>query len=147
MRIVNPEELLSPPSFGPDSLRLRTGGSVSVPGVIRQEMQSGWAGLEFLCGIPGLMGGAVVLNAGTHLGEAKDRCLRVETIDLAGPEAGRTRVFEGAKLRFQYRGNLFVPKTALIWSVDWRIDRQPIEAVRQVLTDSLNRRKETQPHE
>lgn len=42
------------------------------------------AGLEFLAGIPGTVGGALVMNAGCYGGETWDHVIQVETIDRNG---------------------------------------------------------------
>jgi UDP-N-acetylmuramate dehydrogenase len=62
---------------------LRTGCSVAVSSLLRRAAQEGWGGFECLAGVPGSIGGVVVMNAGTHLGEARDRIEQVESFDLA----------------------------------------------------------------
>ena len=144
---ISPIEGAFDPLFSDElpPLRLRTGAGVSVSSLLRKAMDTGWGGLEFLCGIPGTVGGAIFMNAGTHLGEVKDRIIRVTTISLTGAEAGRIRSFEGPELKFEYRKNLFAPEQSLIWDGEWALRRDKPEKVRQIMTDSLARRKDTQP--
>jgi len=52
--------------------------------VARLTARSGARGAEFLCGIPGTMGGALVMNAGAHGGETWPLVERYETIDRRG---------------------------------------------------------------
>ena len=79
---------------------------VGVPRLLKYAMQRGLAGLEFAAGIPGTVGGAVVMNAGTRWGEMKDIVWRVrmvttagEVLDLSAEEAGfdyrRSRLPQG----------------------------------------------------
>ena len=125
--------------------RLRTGASVAVSSLLRRAAQEGWGGLEFLAGIPGSMGGVIAMNAGTHLGEAKDRVRVVEALQVFGAEAGKRYRFEGDDLRFDYRKNEFLPAGSIITSCEWEISpRNPAE-VKAELDLVLSRRKSTQP--
>jgi UDP-N-acetylmuramate dehydrogenase len=52
--------------------------------VARQAARRGWAGCEFLAGIPGTMGGALAMNAGAFGGETWEVVESVLTIDAEG---------------------------------------------------------------
>jgi UDP-N-acetylmuramate dehydrogenase len=125
--------------------RLVTGGSVAVSSLLRRCAQEGWGGLEFLTGVPGSIGGVVVMNAGTHLGEAKDALSAVEVIPLSGEGAGTRVRFSGAELKYQYRKNLFLPSGCVIWSAIWNIRVEEPAAVKAKIDETLSRRKVTQP--
>lgn len=43
-----------------------------------------FTGLEFSCGIPGSLGGAIYMNAGAYDGEMKDVVLSVDLVDEEG---------------------------------------------------------------
>lgn len=58
-----------------DSQRVRLGGGAKLVSVLRHAMREGWTGLEMLAGVPGTVGGAVKMNAGTRLGEIGDRLI------------------------------------------------------------------------
>jgi UDP-N-acetylmuramate dehydrogenase len=122
---------------------LRVGGSVAISTLLRRAAQEGWGGLQFLTGIPGSMGGVVFMNGGTHLGELKDRVLKVDVVALHGPTAEVS--FEGDALKFQYRKNLFLPEGAIVWSADLRFDPGAPAQVKAAIDELLVRRKATQP--
>ncbi len=67
--------------------------------VARAAAEAGLAGLEFLSGIPGTMGGALRMNAGAYGGEIKDCLLEAETID----RDGRRRRLAPAAMDLGYR--------------------------------------------
>jgi UDP-N-acetylmuramate dehydrogenase len=123
---------------------VRAGGSLAISTLLRRATQEGWGGLQFLGGIPGSVGGVVYMNGGTHLGEARDRLLRVEAVSLLGSGA-EVLEYPAEGLRFEYRRNLFLPEGALVWSADWKIDPADPVAVKATIDEILARRKQTQP--
>lgn len=125
-----------------DGTRLTTGSGVVVSQLLKRASQEGWSGLEFLTGIPGSVGGVVTMNAGTHLGEARERLKAVEILDFS---TGRMRRYERDELKFEYRRNLFVPRRGYVWSADWEIQLSDPSAVRARIDETLARRKATQP--
>ncbi len=64
--------------------RVRAEAGLAGAQLARQCVRQGLRGLEFLCGIPGTVGGALALNAGAVGSETWDRVERVVTIDRAG---------------------------------------------------------------
>lgn len=125
-----------------NKLLIRTGSSVAVSSLLRRASLEGWGGFEFMAGIPGSIGGVVAMNAGTHLGEAKDRLARVETFSLFEGQAIQN---EGDQLRFEYRKNLFLSEGVLVYSADWAIQKCDPTKTRLLIEEILTRRKETQP--
>ena len=135
-------------SLGSDSdakLRIRTGASVAVSTLLRRAAQEGWSGLELLTGVPGSMGGVVTMNAGTHLGETKDRIKRVRALSVFGEEPGSELIFEGDSLQFAYRKNYFIPKGFIVWDTEWEVELREPSLVKAQLDEMLARRKSTQP--
>jgi UDP-N-acetylmuramate dehydrogenase len=131
---------------------LRTGASVPISTLLRKASLEGWDGLEFLTGIPGSIGGAIRMNAGTHLGQTEDKLNRVEAylLDSLATDTGHTSstnliVFEKSEFQFSYRKNHFLPQTALIWAVEWEIELGTPETVKDKIDKTLARRKQTQP--
>jgi UDP-N-acetylmuramate dehydrogenase len=128
--------------------RLRTGASVAVSSLLRRASAEGWGGLEFLSGIPGSIGGVVAMNAGTHLGEACEKLRMVEVYPLRGAWAGDSYEplrFSGEDLKFAYRRNFFLPECSVVWAAEWEIVAEAPGRVKQVIDETLARRKATQP--
>ena len=78
--------------------------------------RAGLAGLEFLIGIPGTIGGAVRMNAGAFGGETKDRLLWAEALD----RRGELHRLTPADLGFTYRHSAL--------PADWIVDRAAVPA-------------------
>lgn len=94
------------------------------------------AGLACLAGVPGTLGGAVAMNAGTALGEIADALVAVVGVD--GTRLRRDQ------LDMTYReGNL--PNGFIIVAAELRASRTGKDAERQRMLQHLARRKATQP--
>ena len=130
--------------------RIRTGSSVAISTLLRRAAHEGWKGLEFLTGIPGSVGGAIAMNAGTHLGETVSRVRRVEVYSLcsfhdATDGNDTPEVFENGQLQFKYRANLFLKKGSVVNLVEWEIEKTDPAQVKALIDQTLARRKASQP--
>jgi UDP-N-acetylmuramate dehydrogenase len=63
---------------------------VASPKVARYAAKQGFAGAEFLAGIPGTVGGALAMNAGCYGGETWNHVARIEVLTRAGIFTERT---------------------------------------------------------
>lgn len=79
--------------------RLRCGAGARLKTVAIEARKHGLAGLEFLEGIPGSVGGALRMNAGAHGGSTFDEVVEVRLVDLAG----NVRVLAGSDMNAVYR--------------------------------------------
>ena len=104
--------------------------------------EEGLAGLEFAYGIPGTLGGALIMNAGAYGGEMKDVTVRAEYLD--GELRRRSAV--GAELDFGYRRSRFGPEDVVL-RAELRLlpgQREEIKARCRELTE---KRRASQPLE
>jgi UDP-N-acetylmuramate dehydrogenase len=82
----------------PDS-RIRAGTAILDVMVAREAQKESIAGLAFLSGIPGTIGGALRMNAGAYGGETKDILIEARGVD----RAGNLHRFGNAAMGFSYR--------------------------------------------
>jgi UDP-N-acetylmuramate dehydrogenase len=68
----------------PESLIIRAEAGIACGQLARHTARLNLAGLEFMAGIPGSVGGALAMNAGCHGGETWQYVIAVETIDRHG---------------------------------------------------------------
>jgi UDP-N-acetylmuramate dehydrogenase len=107
--------------------RIESGASFAA--VARQRAFAGYAGLEWACGIPGTLGGAVVYNAGAYGGCLGDVLQRIAVWDTAGE-----MVLEAADLGLVYRGSAFtrgvMAGRAVLWAevALWEGDTEALKA-------------------
>jgi UDP-N-acetylmuramate dehydrogenase len=82
-----------------DGLRMRAGAAALDGAVARAAADAGIAGLEFLRGVPGTIGGALKMNAGCYGREIKDIFVQATAIDAKGNEIK----LSAADMGFEYR--------------------------------------------
>lgn len=70
--------------------------------VTRAARDAALTGLEFACGIPGSVGGAIYMNAGAYDGEIKDLPLSVQVVD----KFGDLKTYTNEELQFSYRHSI-----------------------------------------
>lgn len=66
--------------------------------------QEGMEGLEFASGIPGTLGGGIIMNAGAHGLEMKDIILEVEVYDIIDE---KYKKMTNKEIDFSYRSSIF----------------------------------------
>jgi UDP-N-acetylmuramate dehydrogenase len=93
--------------------------------------------MEFGIGIPGTVGGAVVMNAGAFGHEVADILARVKIVDVTGVE----RVLRASEIEFEYR-KADLPRGSIVLSATFHCTPGAID--KETYKRSLGR-KETQP--
>ena len=82
-----------------DSVQVKVEAGHSLSGLVNWSVEKGLSGLEFAVGIPGTIGGAIVMNAGAWGGEIRDVVASVTMIDKKGNSITRKR----DEIDFAYR--------------------------------------------
>jgi UDP-N-acetylmuramate dehydrogenase len=82
-----------------EDVRVRAGAALPDVKVARTAQEAGIAGLSFLRGIPGAIGGALRMNGGAYGRETKDTLIEARAVD----RAGRVHVLGNADMHYAYR--------------------------------------------
>ncbi len=82
-----------------DNCRVVAGAAAPDQYVAKAAAKAGVGGLAFLRGVPGSIGGALVMNAGAHGREVRDALIEAHGLDRTGAR----RVFSNADMDFSYR--------------------------------------------
>jgi UDP-N-acetylmuramate dehydrogenase len=82
-----------------DACRVSAGAAAPDQFVAKAAAKAGVDGLAFLRGVPGSIGGALVMNAGAHGGEIQDALIEAHGLDRTGAR----RVLSNADMGFSYR--------------------------------------------
>ena len=127
-----------------DEVKLRVGAGCSLARLQSWCTEKGYSGLEFVTGIPGSLGGAVVMNAGAWGGEMADvvDSLTVFSLTRGGEQLSRQDLdFEYRKWANQKVGD----EKRLVVSADIRLTRDRTESIRGMCQKYLQERKKKQP--
>jgi UDP-N-acetylmuramate dehydrogenase len=98
-------------------------------------------GVEFLAGVPGTVGGGLIMNAGTYLGEFTDVTERVFTVDARGETIARTHDECG----FVYRGSA-IPPSEIVTHARLRLVPRPRAQIDEAVRELRERRRTREPH-
>src|SRR5439155_24999277 len=82
-----------------EGTRIRVGAAVPDVRVARAAQEAGLAGLAFMRGIPGAVGGALRMNGGAYGRETKDALIEARGVD----RHGRVHVFSNGDMDYSYR--------------------------------------------
>jgi UDP-N-acetylmuramate dehydrogenase len=82
-----------------EDTRIRAGAAVPDVKVARAAQEAGIAGLSFMRGIPGGVGGALCMNGGAYGRETRDVLVEARAVD----RAGRIHVLSNADMHYAYR--------------------------------------------
>ncbi|MGB8700752.1 MAG: UDP-N-acetylmuramate dehydrogenase [Thermosynechococcaceae cyanobacterium] len=131
-------------TFNPDSGQVIVAAGKPLPRLCWQLAKQGWSGLEWAVGIPGTVGGAIVMNAGAHGGEIAD-CL-VEALVLQ--PNGTLQTLSKAELNYGYRSSSLQGQPQIVLQATFALQPgQSPEGVQQQTEAHLNHRLTTQPYE
>ena len=116
-----------------------SGAGVNLPKLIRTVALSGFGGLEALAGIPGTVGGAVMMNAGGKYGDISDTIRSLTAMAFDGTIIKYTREDVG----FEYRGcNL---SEQIVIEVEFKLNESKIEVVLEKMDEIYKEKQESQP--
>lgn len=119
---------------------LRVGAAYGVTQLVREAARKGYGGLEFAEGIPGTVGGALVMNAGAYGSEIEKVVQRVEGLTRQGQAKGWTR----EEMTFTYRDS-HLPEGTVVTRVEMRLRKDEAVRVKSKVDELVRKRKSSQP--
>ncbi|WP_337664993.1 UDP-N-acetylmuramate dehydrogenase [Suilimivivens sp.] len=121
--------------------RLQVQAGAALSKVAFFAMERGLEGLEFAAGIPGTVGGGVVMNAGAYGGEMKQV---VESVRVLSSE-GEILTLDNDTMEFGYRTSIIRNRNFTVLSVTFQLREGNREEIRARIEDFQKRRMEKQP--
>jgi UDP-N-acetylmuramate dehydrogenase len=115
---------------------------VSTGKVLSLALKHDLGGVEFLGGVPGSIGGGMIMNAGTYLGELKDVTTYVDSVRLAdGAIVRRTN----AECAFRYRHSLLADVPEIVVGARLELTSRPRAEIETEVKALRKRRSEREP--
>lgn len=105
--------------------------------------KKGFTGLEFANGIPGTVGGAVLMNAGAYGGEIKDTIVEAEVLTKDGEVCRRSR----EELKLSYRHSLVMENGDIVLRAYFTLKVRPKLEIFAIMESYRKARQEKQPLE
>lgn len=105
--------------------------------------KAGLTGLEFASGIPGTIGGAMVMNAGAYGGEMKDVVTAVTVLT----KDGEIRKLTGEEMKFRYRGSVIEDEGYIVLEATMQLKKGDLQEIQSRMEELSLQRRTKQPIE
>ena len=126
-----------------EDTQIRAGAGVLLSKIARTAAEHSLAGFEFASGIPGTLGGAMVMNAGAYGGECRDVVKRVQVLD----RQGLIRWLSLEEMDFGYRKSCIGPEGHVVLSAELTLEKGDKEEILARMGELAAKRREKQPLE
>ena len=118
--------------------RIEVGSGVLLNQVLMFAKEHGLSGMEFLVGIPGTLGGALIMNAGVQVKSLSDLVENVTVMDYNG----KIKTLNKRDIKFEYRKSNLAKY--IILSVCLRLARKDRQEIKDSIKKYISYRKLTQ---
>lgn len=125
-----------------DTNVLEAGAGARLPHLARYAAGLGLAGLEFAVGIPGTVGGGVIMNAGAH-----GSCMAdiIDAVTIFDTVTGKVVTLSKQELEFQYRRSKLDPSRQVVLSALLKMVQDLPEKIEARIKANEDYRMRTQP--
>ena len=123
--------------------RVTVGAGTLLSRLANAAAENNLTGLEFAAGIPGSVGGAVVMNAGAYGGEMKDVLVEVKVLDEHGVE----KVLSLEELDLSYRHSCILENNYIVVEATMDLQMGMEDLIREKMAKLRDQRVEKQPLE
>lgn len=124
------------------SIKAQAGAMLSK--VANAAYENGFTGLEFASGIPGTVGGAMVMNAGAYGSEMKDVTVNVTLFDAA---TGEVITVSAGDMEFGYRTSIVKKHPYTVLAAEFKLAAGNREEIKAQMDELAQKRREKQPLE
>lgn len=111
--------------------------------IANEALNASLSGFEFAAGIPGTLGGAIVMNAGAYGGEMRDIVENVTVLD----SEGCVKEIQREDLEMGYRTSVIARKGYIVLEATIRLEQGKIEQIKAKMDELKEKRVTKQPLE
>ena len=122
---------------------MKAGAGASLARIAQEAYKASLTGFEFAAGIPGTLGGAVVMNAGAYGSEMKEVLKSVKVLTPQGEE----KQLSVSQLSLGYRTSCIIPNQYVVLEAKIRLRDGDEISIKSRMDELARRRKEKQPLE
>ena len=108
--------------------------------IVKETIKRNLTGMESMIGVPGTLGGALIMNAGAFGGEISN-CLDIIKVMLMN---GETKIYQKDDIDFSYRNSTF-PKDEILLSASFNLIEKSADELQYDRAKASKGRKDTQP--
>lgn len=123
--------------------RIRVESGAAIIDLSEEAYEHQLTGLEFACGIPGSVGGAVYMNAGAYGGEVKDV---IETVTLL-TRRGEIKEVKNEEMDFRYRHSILQESQDIVLSITFQLKKGNPKKIKEKMDELTYLRTSKQPLE
>ena len=120
---------------------IEAAAGASLFAIAREAHKNSLTGFEFAAGIPGSLGGAVVMNAGAYGGEIKDVLDSIKALDADG----NIKYIKADKLDLSYRHSNIEENELVILAAKLKLKKGDATLIKNIMDSNLKSRMEKQP--
>ena len=139
--VIHIGKMLSGVSVFDECITARAGATLAV--ISREALKNSLSGFEFAAGIPGTLGGGVIMNAGAYGGEMKDVIEAVSYLDPSGEE----HIAKNCEMEFSYRSSALQNTGCIVLGATICLKKGDGGPIKETMADLAMRRREKQPLE
>ncbi|MBO4900613.1 MAG: UDP-N-acetylmuramate dehydrogenase [Lachnospiraceae bacterium] len=123
--------------------KITSGAAAQLSAVARMAADNSLTGMEFAAGIPGSVGGAMVMNAGAFGG---DMSMIVESVQIMD-ENGEILTLENETMEFSYRSSVVKGAKYIVTNVTFKLAQGDHDEIIAQMNDIAEKRRQKQPLE
>lgn len=122
-----------------ECIRVQAGALLSQTAVAAKD--AGLSGMEFAAGIPGTVGGGIVMNAGAYGGEMKQITRSVKVMD----QEGKILILDNDTMEFGYRTSIIKNRPFVVLEVELQLKAGNKEEIQLKMEELMEKRRSKQP--
>lgn len=139
--VLNTSACMNKIEITDETITVEAGAMLSKVAAMAKE--KGLTGLEFASGIPGTIGGALVMNAGAYDGEMKQV---VESVTVVSAE-GEIMELDNDTMEFGYRTSILKNRPFIVLGAVLKLSKGDVSEIQAKMDDFAVKRREKQPLE